>query len=73
VIDTGGNEICWFGSYGNQDSAGPKSRIPAPEIPLCWPQAVAVGDEAVYVGDRLNRRVVRVKIGYPTDQTCTLR
>jgi len=70
VIDTAGNKICWFGSYGNQDSAGPNSAIPVPEIPLCWPHAVAVGDDAVYVGDRLNRRVVRVKLRYAVEASC---
>jgi len=70
VIDTAGNAICFFGSYGNQDSAGPKSAIPAPAIPLYWANAVAVGDEAVYVGDRLNRRVVRVKLTYAAEATC---
>jgi hypothetical protein len=73
VIDTGGNELCWFGSYGNQDSAGPKSKVPTPEVPLCWPHAVAVGDEAAYVGDRLNRRVVRVRITYAAEETCPVR
>jgi len=70
VIDPAGNEICFFGSYGNQDSGGPESPIPVPEVPLCWPHAVAVGDEAVYIGDRLNRRVLRVKIAYAAEATC---
>jgi hypothetical protein len=92
VLDTGGNAVCTFGTYGNQDSPlrnadlgvrngtasgrGPAAgtpqsavRNPQLEIPLCWPHAVAVGDEAVYVGDRLNRRVVRVKIGYAAEAT----
>jgi len=69
VLDTGGNQIGSFGAYGNQDSAGPKSAVPVPEIPLCWPQAVAVSDEAAYVGDRLNRRVVRVKLAYAAEET----
>jgi hypothetical protein len=70
VIDSAGNEICFFGSYGNQDSAGPDSAIRVPEIAVCWPHAVAAGDEAVYIGDRLNRRVVRVKLGYAAEATC---
>jgi len=69
VIDTAGNRICWFGGYGNQDSAGPASAIPAPELAFCWPQAVAVDDAAAYVGDRLNRRIVRVKLGYAVEQS----
>jgi hypothetical protein len=84
VLDTAGNEIGWIGSYGNQDSgvpreekprqaAGPEPRTLNPEnssIPFAWPQAVAVDDHAVYVGDRLNRRIVRVKLGYAAEQTC---
>jgi hypothetical protein len=69
VLDTAGNQIGTFGAYGNQDSAGPKSAVAVPEIPFQWVQAVAVGDEAAYVGDRLNRRVVRVKLGYAAEET----
>ena len=72
VIDTAGNEIGWFGSYGNPDSAGPGSAIPTPDIPLCWPQAVAVGDDAVYIGDRLNRRIVAVRLRYAAEATCPI-
>ena len=70
VVDTAGNEVTWFGSYGNVDSAGPGSMKPMPPIPLWWPQAVAVDDRAVYVGDRLNRRIVCVKIAYQIEETC---
>lgn len=62
VLDTAGNELCWVGSYGNQDSAGPSSSVPTPEIAFAWPQAIAVDDKAVYVGDRLNRRIVRLRL-----------
>jgi DNA-binding beta-propeller fold protein YncE len=73
VLDTDGNEICWFGSYGNVDSAGPESSIPKPDIPLAWPQAVAADAEGnVYVGDRINRRVVKVKLNYAAEETCAL-
>ncbi|HOX06997.1 MAG TPA: hypothetical protein PK280_11395 [Planctomycetota bacterium] len=64
VLDTAGNEICWFGGYGNQDSAGPGSAAPRPEIAFAWPQAVAVGDRDALVGDRVNRRITRVKLAY---------
>jgi hypothetical protein len=72
VLDTAGNEIGWIGSYGNQDSAGPGSAIPTPEIAFAWPQAVAVGDDAVYVGDRVNRRIVRVKLVYAAEESCEI-
>jgi hypothetical protein len=73
VLDTAGNEILHFGSYGNQDSAGPGSLIPKPEIAFCWIQAVGVSDEAIYVGDRLNRRIVRLKLGYEAEETCGVK
>jgi len=66
VIDTAGNEICWFGSYGNQDA-------PGPQIALAWPQAVAVGNGCVYVGDRVNRRVVRVRLDCAALETAAIR
>ncbi len=73
VLDTGGNKIGWFGSYGNVDSGGPKSTITKPEIPLAWPQAVAVDSgKNAYVGDRINRRVVKVKLEYAAEETCAL-
>ena len=72
VADTAGNELCWFGAYGNADSAGPGSAVPTPAIPFCWPQAVAVDDHAAYVGDRLNRRIVRVKLGYRAEAIAPL-
>jgi len=73
VLDTAGNLICTFGSYGNQDSAGPGSMVPVPDIPFYWPQAVAVSDEAAYVVDRMNRRVVRVKLTYQVEETCSIQ
>ncbi|MCG3178564.1 MAG: hypothetical protein BIFFINMI_00892 [Phycisphaerae bacterium] len=63
VLDTAGNEICTFGTYGNQDATGPG-------IGLCWPQAVAVGDRAAYVGDRMNRRIVRVILSASAEAAC---
>jgi sugar lactone lactonase YvrE len=73
VLDTGGNLICWFGRYGNQDSAGPGRRIPTPEIPIGWVHAVAVDDGAAFVGDWLNQRVMRVRLEYAAEQTCDLK
>jgi len=70
VLDANGNEVCWFGSYGNQDSAGPGGPMPVPDIPFCWPHAVAVGDDFAYVADRLNRRIARVRLSYAVEATC---
>ena len=73
AIDAAGNRICRFGDYGNADSAGPDSAIPEPEVPLGWAQAVAVSDRAVYITDRLNRRVLRCKLTYAADETCEVK
>lgn len=73
VLDTGGNEIGAFGSYGNADSAGAGSAAPLPEIPFAWPQAVAVDNQGmVFIGDRLNRRVVMVKLAFSAEQSCKI-
>jgi len=74
VLDSAGNLIRWFGDYGNQDSAGPGSAISTPDIPIGWVHAVAVDEYAgaCFIGDRLNQRVVRVKLGYEAEQICTI-
>jgi hypothetical protein len=74
VLDSAGNLIRWFGDYGNQDSAGPKSAVPTPELPIGWVHAVAVDEnaQACFIGDRLNQRVVRVKLGYAAEATCEM-
>jgi len=72
VLDSAGNEILHFGGYGNADSAGPGSPIPTPAIPMWWPQAVAVDDNTAYVGDRLNRRILVVKLEYAARAECAI-
>lgn len=73
ILDTAGNLICWFGAYGNADSGGKGSKLPTPEIPMYWPYCVAAGDGAVFVGDRTNRRVLRVKLAYAAVETADVR
>jgi len=70
VLDGNGNVITHFGSYGNQDSAGPGSAVAQPEIAFAWPQVVAADSRAVYVADQLNRRIVRVKLAYAAEAVC---
>ncbi len=73
ILDTAGNLIGWFGRYGNRDSAGKGSRIPEPAIPIGWAQAVTVDGEAVFVGDRLNGRILRVRLGSEAEATCAIK
>lgn len=63
VLDTNGNELTRFGRYGNPDCQGP-------EIALNWPAYVGCTREAVYVCDNLNRRIVRVTLGYAATAEC---
>jgi hypothetical protein len=53
VLDAAGNLLARFGEYGNLDTRGLRS-----------PTAVALTDEAVYVADRKNRRVLRARWTY---------
>jgi hypothetical protein len=73
ILDTAGNLITWLGAYGNLDSAGPGSAIPTPAIPLAWPYLVFAEDGHIYIGDRLNRRTVAVKINYASTKVCSIR
>ncbi len=70
VVDTNNNPITTFGKYGNEDSGGPGARVKTPDIPLAWPNYVAVSDRYAYVSDTVNRRIVRVRIGYAAEETC---
>jgi len=72
VLDTNGNEIGAFGQYGNQDSAGPGSAVPMPAIPFAWPTAVGVSDRAAYVSDIRSRSIVRVRLTYAAQETCSI-
>jgi hypothetical protein len=72
-LDTNGNEITYFGAYGNADSAGPKSSIPKPEIAFAWLIGVAVTDNYAYMGDSVNRRMLRCKMVYAADKTCVIQ
>jgi len=64
VIDSAGNFLMTFGEYGNRDSAGPKSQVPVPAIPLWDPNALAVSDRGAYLYDRRNHRILCVTFTY---------
>jgi hypothetical protein len=72
MLDTAGNALGAFGSYGNPDSAGPGSAIPEPRIPMFWPYVIEAGEDVIYVGDRLNRRVVVVKLAHAAEAVCAI-
>ena len=84
IEDAGGNVVRHLvaGSAGQECAvaaqvrhsgkpAGPGAAT-ASEIPFAWPQAVAVGNGYVYVGDRVNRRIVRVKLEHAASETVAI-
>ncbi|MHC4916875.1 MAG: hypothetical protein ACYTGB_15440, partial [Planctomycetota bacterium] len=52
---------------------GEKSPFAQPEIALAWPVGVGVNDRYAYVGDSLNRRLMRVKFVYAAEETCEVK
>ena len=64
MLDTNGNQIGRIGRYGNADSAGPKSKVPEPEIAFAWPAYVSVAGGKLYVSDPSNRRVTVVRFDH---------
>ena len=63
VLDTNGNQLAHFGSYGNADDEG---------IRCAWLVGVGVTDKYAYLGDSLNRRLLRVRLAYAAESTCTV-
>jgi len=75
MLDPAGNRIARIGAYGNADSAGPKSKVPEPEIAFAWPTECdfAEADGKLYVSDSVNRRIVVVRFDAAAAETCDLR
>ena len=96
VLDTNGNLITTFGSYGNAESAGPdspvldpktgkvrprladdpkdlKSPFAEPGIAFSWLIGVGATDKYAYMGDSLNRRMLRAKLTYSAEAVCDVK
>ncbi|HOX06364.1 MAG TPA: hypothetical protein PK280_08185, partial [Planctomycetota bacterium] len=61
VLDANGNVLTRLGGYGNADDAG---------VALADPRSVMVTDEAAYIGDAANGRILRVELGYRAKANC---
>lgn len=64
VIDKNGNPITRFGKYGNMDSCRADSPDGEPDIGLAWPLCVRVTDDACFIADKINHRIIRVNLLY---------
>ncbi len=73
VLDSAGNEITHFGSYGNMDSRGPGSPVPEPAITFGWPLSVDCAQDKAFIADLVNKRVVSVKFDYATTESCQIK
>ncbi len=73
VVDTAGNELARIGDYGNVDSAGPKSAVPEPAIPFASPNAVAAGEDRIFVADRKSRRIVVIDLKFAAEEMCEVK
>jgi hypothetical protein len=63
VLDTNGNVITHFGTYGNADDEG---------FHFVWLVGVGASDRYAYIGDSMNQRLVRAKILYSAEGSCLL-
>jgi len=73
IIDANNNMIGTFGKYGNQDSGGTDALVKKPAIPLAWALTVATSDTHAYVADTINRRIVKVRLGYAVEETAEIK
>jgi hypothetical protein len=73
VLDTNGNLITTFGGYGNADDGGARDEV-APR-PICFSWLIGVGatDRYAYMGDSLNRRLLRAKLIYAAEEVCDVK
>jgi hypothetical protein len=60
------------GGYGNVDSRGKDSPVPEPDAGFILPLYLGVTDEALYVCDSGNFRLVRLKVDYQSQETAAL-
>jgi len=68
IIDNNANPILRLGGYGNMDARGPGSPAPRPDVALAWPLVVFATDEACYIADTVNHRVVKARLGYQAER-----
>jgi NHL repeat-containing protein len=59
-----GKVVGEFGSYGNMDCQGPRSKNPHPELPFGTISALSVWKDRLFVVDVLNRRIAKCRIVY---------
>jgi hypothetical protein len=72
VLDANANRIARLGRYGNTDDTEQDLKKGGDGIRLCWPRSVAASDNALYVVDTGNRRILKAALSYVTEETVAL-
>jgi hypothetical protein len=73
VLDANMNRVARFGRYGNPDDGEADIRSGKGDgIRIGWSRAVAVSDDALYVQDPANRRILRAELSYAAEVTMVL-
>ncbi len=76
VLDTNGNLILRVGQYGNEDSAGPGSRVPLSGDGVGLFHACFVAthtDRRLFIADAGNGRILGVKLGYHCEERVAMK
>jgi len=72
VVDTNGNRICEIGRYGNPES--PAMKRGEADIGLAHCSFLATeSDRWLYLNDNGNSRIIRIQLGYHTQEIVPLR
>ncbi len=50
-----------------------QSPFAKPDIAMAWPTGVGVTDRHLYIGDTVNRRLLRAKLVYTVEESCELK
>ncbi|PCJ52404.1 MAG: hypothetical protein COA79_23935 [Planctomycetota bacterium] len=75
VLDSNGNLIMRIGQYGNQDSAGPKSKVPlkGDGVGIFLANYVATHtDHKLFISDTGNQRILSVNLSYAKESLIKL-
>jgi hypothetical protein len=58
---------------GAQERQGTKSALADPDLAIAWLVGIGVTDNYAYLGDSLNRRLLRARFVYAVEETCEIK
>lgn len=70
IIDKNQNEIIRVGEYGNNNSFLPETK--EPKIGFSWPTCIKTNDEACFISDKVNRRIIRLNYTFQDSKVLTI-